>query len=232
MVAIGKYFLDFVGLIYPELCEVCGNALATRGQLICTKCVVDFPRTRLHSYTENKTSNLLWGRIQYKIASSFLYYHKKSDYSHLLHKLKYKGKKEIGIYLGEVFALELKEQGCLSDIDILLPVPLHKKRQKKRGYNQSKIICDGIAKVVPIPIDTQSVIRSIYTNTQTKRNFLNRFSNVQDIFELKNPESLKNKHVLLVDDVVTTGATLESLWLSIKDVEGISVSIACVAISD
>lgn len=232
MKIIRKYLFDFVGLLYPELCEVCGNVVAVQGQLICTSCQVNLPRTRLHSYSENKTSNLLSGRIPFEKASSFLYYHKKSDYSRLLHKLKYKGKKEVGILLGEYFGSELHDHNFFHDIDVLLPVPLHKKRLKKRGYNQSKILCDGITRVYQLPIDTDSVVRYVNTNTQTKRNVFSRFHNVQDIFALTSSELLKNKHVLLVDDVITTGATLESLWSTIKDIEGIKVSIACAAISE
>jgi len=146
--------------------------------------------------------------------------------------LKYEGKQEIGLYFGELFGNELKESGFCESIDCIIPVPLHKKRHRERGFNQSLCIAQGLSKATGLEIDNDSVKRIVYTKTQTKKSKMERFGNVDHIFKLNENHSLTNKHVLLIDDVITTGATIESLAQALESVEGITISIVSLALAN
>jgi len=223
---------EIVNLFFPRVCEVCGNGLVQGETIICIGCYINLPRTDYHIQPENKTAYLLAGRIPFKRASSYFYYTKQSDYTNIIHALKYNGKQKNGVYFGELFGHELKECGFCEGIDCIIPVPLHKKRFRERGYNQSLCIAKGISKATGIAIYDTSVTRIVYNRTQTKKTKIERFENVEDIFQLEENHLLTNKHVLLVDDIITTGATIESLALALETVEGIEISIASLAIAD
>lgn len=223
---------DFIELFYPRLCITCGERLLTQEHFLCFNCWHDIPATNFHHEPENKVAQLFWGRVKLENASAFFSYKKGSKYQKLIHYTKYKGLKELGYETGRRFALKLLESVNFRSIDILVPVPLHTKKQQLRGYNQSFWIAKGMAGIFQKPIDNINLYRKIYTSTQTKKNRFERWQNVEDIFGLHNPEVFQGKHILLVDDVVTTGATLEACAIQLLKISNTKVSIATLAFAD
>ncbi len=228
---VKEYFEDFFGLFFPHVCASCGKKLLKNENVICTICLYHIPKTKFHLDKDNPVAKLFWGRAYIENATAWFLFHKGSGFQKLLHKLKYKSRTDIGLTLGSYFGAELKNAILYSNIDVVIPVPLHPKRQKKRGYNQSELIARGIAEQMGIPVDITSLYRSKATETQTKKSKDERWKNVENIFKIKDENILKGKHILLVDDVVTTGATLESCAHALLTVEGVKVSIACLAAS-
>jgi len=222
---------EIFNLFFPRVCEVCGGGLVHGETIICIRCFLNLPRTDYHDQKDNKTAELFNGIVPFKKVSSFYFYTKHSAYTSIIHSLKYEGKIEIGHYFGELFGNELKRSGFCESIDCIIPVPLHKNRFRERGYNQSLCIAEGLSKATGIAIDNDSIKRIVYTKTQTKKSKLERFGNVDHIFELNKHHSLTNKHVLLLDDVITTGATIESLAQAIESVDGLTISIASLALA-
>jgi ComF family protein len=220
---------DFISLLFPRLCYGCGNHLMRNENLICTECYVVIPRTGYHKIPENPVAQLFWGRCLLEKAAAFSYYNKGSRIRSLIHNLKYKGIKEIGPELGSIYGKSLKSSGFTDDIDLIIPVPLHPMKKRKRGFNQSELICDGLSAVTGIQADVNSLIRSARSETQTKRSRYERWTNVEGIFCLTNTESLIGKHILLVDDVITTGSTIESCANELLKVEGVRVSVVALA---
>jgi ComF family protein len=197
--------------------------------LICTECYVVIPRTGYHKIPENPVAQLFWGRCLLEKVAAFSYYNKGSRIRSLIHNLKYKGIKEIGIELGSIYGQSLKSSGFTNDIDIIIPVPLHPGKKRTRGFNQSELICNGLSAVSGIPVDVNSLIRSTRSETQTKRSRYERWTNVEGIFCLANTADLSGKHVLLVDDVITTGSTIESCANELLKIEGVRVSVVALA---
>lgn len=226
----GKYFYDFVSLLFPKVCAACGINLADTEQSICTRCLYQLPTTNFHDDPENEVAKLFWGRVKIEKATSFYYYHKGSKFQKPIHQLKYKGQKHIGLDLGRIFGLHLKETG-FNKTDLIIPVPLHYKKLKKRGYNQSEFIARGIAEGLEKPVSTDILYRAVYNPTQTNKSRFERWENVEGIFQCKKKEFLENKHVLLVDDVVTTGSTLEACAHTISGIKNTKVSIATLAVA-
>jgi ComF family protein len=224
-----RIFNDFVRLFYPNLCMVCHNDLAQGEQVICTSCLYHIPRTRYWLDAENPVAKIFWGRVFVQNACSFFFFSKGSRYRKLLHHLKYNGKKEVGLILGKEFGNELKKVDSYKNIDFILPVPLHPERLKQRGYNQAEEIAKGLHVSMGIPISTKNLVRSEYTETQTRKTRTERVSNVSKAFRLDNPQDFKGKHILIVDDVVTTGATLEVCAAIVLEAEDAKVSIATLA---
>ena len=223
---------SLIGLFYPDYCAGCNEPLMTGEHYICLNCIADLPYTYFNDSRRNLVNELFWGRItKLDQAYSLCYFKKKSSLQNLLHSLKYKNRPEIGQELGIFLANEL-EKIQFTDFDVLLPVPLHPKKEKKRGYNQSEKIAEGIAQVISKPIDTKSVVRKVYTETQTKKGKIERWDNVKDIFTVKRPQKLAGKHILIVDDVITTGATIEALSQIIeKEVDDVKIRVTSVAIA-
>ncbi len=220
---------DFLSLLFPRLCYGCGNHLMRNEKLICTECYVVIPRTDYHNIPDNPVAQLLWGRCAVEKAAAFSFYNKGSRMRRLIHNLKYKGIKEVGMELGIIYGNSLKSSGFTDDIDLIIPVPLHPSKMRKRGFNQSEIIAEGISMSTGIPVDTISLIRSSKSDTQTKRSRYERWINVEGIFSLSGTEVLRGKSVLLVDDVITTGSTIESCANELLKTEGIKVSVAALA---
>ncbi len=221
-----------LGLFFPALCITCGNRLAANGHFLCFDCWQDLPVTNFHQDPENKVAQLFWGRVQIENATSFFSYKKGSRYQKLIHQIKYKGMKELGFEIGQHFGLVLKEAVNFKGTDMLMPVPLHPKKFKTRGYNQSEWIAKGIAKSMGLYLSTNNLYRKIYTATQTRKNRFERWQNVEGIFGLKEEKELAGKHILLIDDVVTTGSTLEACAYSLLKAEGAKVSIATLGFAD
>jgi len=220
---------DFISLLFPRLCYACGNHLMRNENLICTECFVLIPRTNYHIAEDNPVAQLFWGRCLIEKAAAFSYYNKGSRIRNLIHNMKYKGIREIGIELGRIYALSLKSSGFTKDIDLIIPVPLHLVKKRTRGFNQSEIISMGIADVTGLPVDTKSLVRTTVSETQTKRSRYERWTNVEDIFHVIDPQTIMNKHVLLVDDVITTGSTIESCSYELLKIEGVKVSVVALA---
>ncbi|MDR0421332.1 MAG: ComF family protein [Prevotellaceae bacterium] len=221
-----KYFFD---LIYPELCDICGVSLVRGEKIICSDCAIDIPLTHNWNERENSVEQIFWGRIPVVAATSYFFFNRGSKYRVLLHKLKYSGRADIGIMLGLRFGNELATCEIFSNIDFIIPVPLHPKKQQSRGYNQSEKICIGLSNAMNKPVDTKTLVRSEFTNTQTQKNRMERWHNVSNVFEIRNAEKLENKHILLVDDVLTTGATLEACCNAILSSVDCKISIATLA---
>jgi ComF family protein len=222
---------DFLDLIFPETCAACGEVLIKNERIICLSCNHHLPRTYFHLDQNNPVSVVFWGRVRIENATAYYYFNKASRFRHLIHELKYKGRQDIGIELGRIFGYDIMSYGGFRHVDLVLPVPLHRKKHKKRGFNQSECIACGIAEALRKPLNTSSVIRSVNSSTQTRKSRYERWLNVDGIFNVIDPLSLTGKHILLVDDVITTGATLESCALEILKVEGTKVSVAVLAMA-
>jgi len=178
---------------------------------------------------DNTIERIFWGRFPLQKASSFLFFSKGGRVQNLMHEFKYRSKKEIGFYLGELFARELSKDNWLDEIDVIIPVPLHYKKQEIRGYNQSEEIAKGLNIQSSIPVETAVIKRIVASETQTKKSRFRRWENVSEIFQIDNPEKIEGKHILIVDDVITTGATLEACAQKLLTIEGVKISLASLA---
>lgn len=222
---------DFISLLFPRLCHGCGNHLMRNEALICTECFVMIPRSGYHLIPDNPVEKLFWGRCMISKAAAFSFYTRDSRIRRLIHQLKYKGVKEIGPELGRIYARSLKSSGFLDDIDIIIPVPLHPSKKRQRGFNQSDLISQGISDVSGIPVDTSMLHRKTITKTQTRKSRFDRWTNVQDIFRIGDEGKLRGLHILLVDDVITTGSTIEACANEILKAEETKVSVVALAFS-
>jgi ComF family protein len=222
---------DFISLLFPRLCYGCGNHLMRNETFICTECYILIPRTNYHLKADNPVARLFWGRCMIERAAAFSFYTKDSRIRRLIHQLKYKGVKEVGTELGRIYGNSLKSSGFLDQIDLIIPVPLHPAKIRQRGFNQSDLISVGISDATGIPSDSGILIRNSASKTQTRKSRYDRWTNVQDIFRVTDQDRLKNKHILLVDDVITTGSTVEACASEILKVENAKVSVAALAFS-
>ena len=223
------YLEDFWFLFFPHVCESCGAALNKNEPPICFKCLYDLPRTDYCKDPDNPIANLFAGRIKVENAFALFHFYKGSRFRKLLHSLKYKSKPEIGVVLGKELGAAMRSSGNFKDIDFVIPVPLHPKRQKQRGYNQSEMIAQGISVVTDIPMLTNVLVRNVETVTQTKMSREERWKNVSGKFVIHDQDIIINKHVLLVDDVVTTGSTIEACGEVLLTVKGLKLSIGVLA---
>lgn len=232
MFALKRYTEDLINLLFPELCNGCGKLLYHGEKDICTKCLYDLPYTDFHLYKENPVAKQLWGRLPINAAMAMLYFKKGTKVQNLMHSLKYNSKTDVGITLGELMAKRLKESEFYQNIDVIIPVPLHQKKLRLRGYNQSEYIATGLAQELDVPFSSKNLLRKKSTESQTKKARYTRFENMQDVFEIKNVNELKDKHVLLIDDVVTTGATLEACGNTLLNIGIEKLSIAAIAFAE
>jgi ComF family protein len=198
---------------------------------ICTECFVLIPRTNYHLKPDNPVSQLFWGRCLIEKAAAFSFYTKDSRIRKLIHQLKYKGIKEIGSELGRIYGNSLKSSGFLEEIDLIIPVPLHPSKKRQRGFNQSDLISRGISETTGIPMDSDLLVRKTVSKTQTRKSRYDRWTNVQDIFRVTDQDRLKDLHILLVDDVITTGSTIEACTNEILKAENVKVSVVALAFS-
>jgi len=200
-------------------------------KLICTECYILIPRTNYHLKPDNPVSQLFWGRCMIEQAAAFSFYTRDSRIRKLIHQLKYKGIREVGSELGRIYARTLKSSGFLNDIDLIIPVPLHPSKKRQRGFNQSDLISLGISEVSGIPMESELLVRKTVTKTQTRKTRYDRWTNVEDIFRVTDQDRIMNMHILLVDDVITTGSTLEACASELLKVENVKVSVAALAYS-
>jgi len=220
---------DFLGLIFPRICCGCGNSLWKYENVLCDACSYHLPRTNFHLFCDNPVNRIFWGRVEILSATSFLLFNKGSKVQNMIHALKYKGRKDIGIFLGEEFGKILKSCPPYSMSGIIIPVPLHRKKFLKRGYNQSEQFAIGLSSSMNIPFTTQCLLRKNASETQTHKSRFLRWQNVKDIFYIKNPDKIAGQKILLVDDVVTTGATLESCISALAVIPGVVITVATIA---
>jgi len=223
---------DLLGLFYPELCVTCGERLISQEKYVCMRCWSDLPVTNFHFEPDNKVAQLFWGRTKVEYAVSFYLFRKGSKYQKLIHFLKYEGLKELGYEAGVRFGNRLANSPEFQSVDLIVPVPLHKRKLRKRGYNQSEWIARGLSESLGKPVSTENLYRKTFTSTQTQKNRIERWQNVKDVFGVNQPEEFSEKHILLVDDVVTTGATLEACATQLLEIEKAKVSIATLAFAD
>lgn len=222
---------DFVDLFYPRLCLLCKNSLIDNEQQICLHCLFNLPKTNFHTNKDNPVSALFAGFRQVNEVTAFLFFEKDGITQKLIHSFKYYDNKTLAEYLGRIAALELKEYGFYASVDTIIPVPLHRKKEKKRGYNQSELIANGIASIYGCEVDKTSINRITDTESQTRKSVFERHINVEKIFSLTNAEHLVGKHILLVDDVITTGATTSACVEILSEIPEINISIFSLSIA-
>lgn len=213
-------------IVFPPLCASCERRLLPEEKAICLDCIIRLPRTHNFMRPGNRAEQLMAGRIPFHRIASFCAFSKGGILPPLIHKLKYSRATEIGLLLGKLFGADMLGSDFIRPIDFIVPVPLHPKREKKRGYNQAKIIADGISESTSIPLNSTNLVRTIYNPTQTKKSKNQRWENVKGIFEVKDTNLFREKHILLVDDVITTGSTLEACGFALQKCTSISISIA------
>ncbi len=223
-----SYLLD---LLYPPLCLGCNEQPLHKGRSICLACERKIKPTNYHLLEENIVKERFWGRVQIERATSAYTFVKGELLQQLIHQLKYDDRPEIGQELGKLYASMLKEDEFWLTIDYIIPVPLHPQKRHQRGYNQAAEWAKGLSDGLNIPFTEQYLIRTNYTETQTKKSRMDRFANVEHAFAVKHSKDIEGKHLLLVDDVLTTGATLEACALKLLEIEGVRVSIACIALA-
>ena len=222
---------DFLSLFFPLLCLLCRYNQRSTTQPLCIACQAKLAPTNLHLHQENEFTDRFEGRVQLELGASLYYFSKTSKVQKLLHLLKYGDRPMIGVQLGKWYGHILKEQSLFSTIDLIIPVPLHPKRERQRGYNQSTQFAIGLSETLNIPYRENVLKRQLYTPTQTGKNRVERLENVLPAFQLKQKEVIAGKHVLLVDDVLTTGATLEACALQLLEASNVKISMATIAIA-
>ena len=224
-----KLFKSLINLLFPRVCAACGTLLLESEDTVCTTCRFLLPKTGYENNPDNPLAQIFYGQMPFNAVTAEFFFSKTGKVQHLIHGLKYHHCRENGIFLGQEIGKSLLKAPDYQGIDFIVPIPLHPKKEKIRGYNQSHVIAEGIHEITNIPIAEKSLVRSVFTDTQTKKSREERYQNVKDIFELKKPEKLHGKHVLLVDDVLTTGATIMSAGKALLHAEGIKISVATVA---
>lgn len=231
MISHFQIFKDFLDMLYPRLCITCTERLMSQEKLVCIPCWSDLPATHYHLSPDNKVAQLFWGRVHLKHATSYYAYQKGSRYQRLIHRMKYSGMKELAYHCGQKFGHALKKS-VFTEIDLIVPVPLHPDKLKKRGYNQALWIAKGLGETMEKPVEGAYFERKMNTATQTRKTRFERWQNVEEIFEATDPSHFTGKHILLVDDVVTTGSTLEACASEFLKLENTSVSIATLAFAE
>ena len=212
-------------LISPRLCVVCGNRLAVTEETLCSKCYLHLPRTDFaNDLYENVMTKLFWGQIKLEKATALFYYEPHAETAQILYELKYKNHPEIGVVMGRMMAKELMKSGLFEDIDALVPVPLAKKRERERGYNQSLELAKGVSEVTGLPIANLVIRRTKFVGSQTKRGRWERNENVEHVFELVD-DNISDQHLLLIDDVVTTGATVIACAKEMQKASNVKISV-------
>jgi ComF family protein len=220
---------DFLSLVYPVVCSACGKGLYGNEEVVCTLCMYHLPKTNFHLDQDNPVARLFWGKVRIHSATAFYRFEKGGKVQRLVHNLKYRGQKEVGTVIGRNLAFALKESEKFNAANAIVPVPLHPKKLAARGYNQSDFFALGLSEILGAELITGNLKRVYATESQTRKARFERWKNVGTVFTVANPDKFRDKHVLLVDDVITTGSTLESSAKKILEIPGTRVSIAAIA---
>jgi len=224
-----NYIID---LFFPKVCAGCHSILITNETVLCTHCRHEMPLTQYHLDPKNEAVKKFYGKIAIEHASALLYFNKKGIVQELIHNLKYKGHEEIGTVLGNWYVEDLKLLNLEIPFDFIIPVPLHPKKFRERGYNQVTTFGKALAKGLKVNYNDTILYRKKYSKTQSKKNLLGRSDNIENIFDVIATEENQNKHFLIVDDVLTTGATLEACSRALLKIPGTRISIVCMAIAN
>ncbi|HHM20753.1 MAG TPA: ComF family protein [Bacteroidetes bacterium] len=222
---------NFTSLFFPHLCLACGIEAPPLGADICTTCEATLPLSHYHQSKENPFTERFWGRLLIHTGAAMYLYARQSRVARLIHNLKYKGRKEVGLLLGERYGHSLKREPHFQEADCIVPVPLHWKKQLIRGFNQSEMFGNGLSESLAIPCIADGLERLAHTSSQTKKSRHERLSNMEGVFAVKKPQHLKGRHILLVDDVLTTGATLEMCANELLRLPDTTISMATIAIA-
>ncbi|MEQ9263322.1 MAG: ComF family protein [Owenweeksia sp.] len=224
-----QWLHDFISVFYPEVCLGCTQPLVNQEKLICLNCLAELPKTNFHKQYNNPIFHLFTARIPFQKATAYLYFQKKGIVQSLIHNLKYNNFPEVGVRLGRMAGTDLIADDFPKGIDVILPVPLHPTKQSKRGYNQSESVANGLATIMGIPVITDKLVRVTRSSSQTRKSRFARWLNVEHVFEVNQPEDLTDRHVLLVDDVVTTGSTLEAAASRLLEIPALKISLFTLA---
>ena len=225
-------FRDALSVFYPNLCAACDDLLVHGEDTICTKCLMDLPRTNFHLADDNPVAKQFWGKVQLEAATAYFSFYKGEKVQHLMHKLKYEARQDVGEKVGAICGGEIGSVAPFDTADVIIPIPLHPKKLRIRGYNQAACFGVGLSKALQIPCSDKILKRVFHTQTQTKKNRFARYQNVKEVFSVGLPEKIKGKHILLVDDVITTGSTLSACATVLKAFEGVKVSIVTMAFAE
>lgn len=230
---IKKWISDILQFLFPRYCWLCGVRLLKGEEHICLDCMQQLPRTQLHLVPHNEMEKLFWGLVPLQGSTAFFYYHRDDIASHVIYHLKYYGHPQVGEYLAACAAREIQQTSRFWDgIDYIVPVPLHPKRLRKRGYNQCDYIARGVSQVTDIPIRPNALQRIRSNNSQTTKGRVGRQESVQTLFELNRVEGLQNKHLLVVDDVCTTGSTLTAVLTVLLQIQGVKLSVFTLSLAN
>lgn len=220
---------DLLHLFYPHHCTGCGTDVLSDEQFLCARCLHRLPATGFFEHRGNPVEKIFYGRLDIVAAGAACYFTKGSLVQHLLTELKYRGNREAGFFLGRLMGHALRDQAAFEDVDALIPLPLNSRKESARGYNQAALLCKGMAEVWERPVWSNCIARTRFTHTQTKQNRIGRWQNMQEVFELQEPGKIAGRHLLLVDDVITTGATMEACGSRFCSIPGTRLSIAAAA---
>lgn len=226
-----KWLRDFIELFFPKACCICGNPLVGDEKELCLHCLLDLPSTHISNGSTNFVEARFRGRVPVVAATALFIFKRGNSTQELLHQIKYYGNERLALQMGRMMGSELANNRAFDSVDCVIPVPLHKKKIRSRGYNQSFLLCQGISETFHRPVIADNLVRTQHTETQTHKTREERLDNMRDVFAVTNAEQLKGHHILLIDDVITTGATTEACWNVLKNIEGLSISIAALAIT-
>jgi ComF family protein len=221
-----------VNLFFPSVCSGCDAFLIKNEKVICTRCRHEIPLTNHLLNPNNAAFSKFYGKVEVTFAAALFYFHKKGIVQEMIHKLKYKGHEEIGTTIGHWFSSELKNFEPIKKVDYIIPVPLHPRKLKERGYNQVTTFGKALSESLEIPFNETTLVRKMYSKTQTNKSLDGRTDLSYTIFDVINYETLQNKHFLLIDDVITTGSTLEACCRALLKIPGARISILCMAMSE
>ena len=222
---------NLFNVVFPTFCNGCSKLLLKNENVICTKCIHNLPFTHHHTIKETEIDKAFYGLLPFEFGASILYFTKKGVSQNLIHNLKYRNRQEIGTYLGNLYSPELMKLEIFKDIDFIIPVPLHKKRFHERGYNQVTTFCKAIEKNLTIPMLDDVLVKTEHIKSQTDKSKEARVENNKNVFSIENQDIIAGKHILIVDDVFTTGATIEACAKEILKIKNTKISILTIAYS-
>lgn len=228
---MNAFFQSLLQALFPSACACCGDVMIPGEKQICLNCLADLTATLYSGHDDNRTERLLGGRSRFLHATSIFVFRKGNTVQKLIHAMKFHGNSDLCVLMGRQMGMELLRSGRFDDVDLLVPVPLHWRRRLQRGYNQSELLCRGIGQVLGRPVNSRALVRHRYTQQQSLQDSTDRERNVEGAFRVRRPDDLRGKHILLIDDVLTTGATLGSCCDVLEKVNGLKISIATLSIA-